>query len=94
MKQLFLAILFVLSFPALADDRKLELTPAQKVEVVWTLSNAVTALVVGAPVLLGTIASGKQEALCAALKGTYTPQGPDLCPGGDWVRIIPYLNKE
>lgn len=94
MKKLFVVLMLALSLPAFAQEKRPELTPAQKAEVVWTLSNALTALVVGAPVLLATVASGKQEELCGVLKGTYTPQGPDICPGGDWVRIIPYLKQD
>lgn len=74
---------------AFAQDRRPELTPAQKLNV----ANGVTALVVGPIALPAAILSGQKEGLCNVLGGTYTPNsdGKDQCPGGVWLRIIPYL---
>ena len=88
MKKLFLALLLA-PMLALAQPSKPELNPEQKLAV----ANAVTALAVGWFVLPAAILTGKQEALCKALGGTYTPAGPDLCPTGNWVAIIPYLGQ-
>lgn len=87
---LALAIALSLAFPATAQTRP-ELTPEQKLVVGWAFVNALTAFVVGAPVFLYVTATGKQAELCAAMKGTYDPKAKDICEGGDWVRIIPYL---
>lgn len=78
------------AFPAFADDRKIELTPEQKLKGALVLANAGTAL------LVGPILSGQKEGLCKVLGGTYTPNsdGKDQCPGGVWLRIIPYLGKD
>jgi hypothetical protein len=90
--RLVLAITIALSlvFPATAQTRP-ELTPEQKVTVWWSAVNAITAFVVGAPVFLYVTAIGKQAELCVAMKGTYNPKSQDICEGGDWVRIVPYL---
>ena len=74
---------------AFAQDRRPELTPAQKLNV----ANGVTALVVGPIALPAAILSGQKEGLCNVLGGTYTPNsdGKDQCPGGVWLRIIPFL---
>ena len=84
---LFFALMFSLS--AFAQANKPELTPEQKVNV----ANAVTAIVIGPIALPAAILSGKKEGLCGVLGGTYTPNsdGRDQCPGGVWLRIIPFL---
>jgi hypothetical protein len=91
---LFLSALF--AFPAFADDRKIELTPEQKLKGALVLANAGTALLVGPIALPAAILSGQKEGLCKVLGGTYTPNsdGKDQCPGGVWLRIIPYLGKD
>jgi hypothetical protein len=86
---LFLAALF--AFPALAQDRP-QLTPEQKLNV----ANGLTAVLVGPIALPAAMLSGQKEGLCKALGGTYTPNsdGLDQCPGGVWLRIIPYLMEK
>ena len=88
-KALAALFLSLLSLTALAQDRRPELTPEQKLNV----ANAVTAIVVGPVALPAAILSGQKEGLCNVLGGTYTPNsdGKDQCPGGVWLRIIPFL---
>jgi hypothetical protein len=62
-------------------------TPAQELAA----ANAITAMLVGWFVLPAAVVSGKTRELCEVLGGKYTPAGPDLCPGGDWVKVIPLL---
>jgi hypothetical protein len=76
------------------NSKAAELTPVQKASVVWAAANAVTAFAVGWFVLPAVTIAGKQKELCDVMKGTYDPTKPDICEGGDWVRIIPYLPKE
>lgn len=86
---IFVAALFATS--AFAQDRQRpELTPEQKLNV----ANGLTALIIGPVVLPAAILSGQKEGLCNVLGGTYTPNsdGKDQCPGGVWLRVIPYLN--
>jgi hypothetical protein len=68
-----------------------ELTPVQKATVAWVAANAITSFAVGWFVLPAVTIAGKQKELCDAMHGKYDPKAPDLCEGGDWVRIIPYL---
>ena len=79
----FLVVGVTYSCTARADDPK----PV----VVWVAANALTAFAVGWFILPAVTIAGKQEALCSAMKGKYDPTAKDLCEGGDWVRIIPYL---
>jgi hypothetical protein len=81
---------------AVAQDRRPELTPEQKLKGALVLANAGTALLVGPIALPAAILSGQKEGLCKVLGGTYTPNsdGQDQCPGGVWLRIIPYLGKD
>lgn len=71
-----------------------ELTPEQKLAVGWAFVNAITAFVVGVPVFIWATAAGKQKELCDAMKGKYDPSAKDICEGGDWVRIVPYLKDK
>jgi hypothetical protein len=90
MKSFFMSLIFaVFATSALAQDKKPELTPAQKLEI----ANGLTAVVVGPVALPAAILSGKKKELCDVLGGTYTPNsdGLDQCPGGVWLRILPYL---
>ena len=80
-------------FARAEEQRQPELTPVQKVGFVWSVANAATAIVVGIPVYLGATVAGKQKELCDVMHGKYDPTAPDICAGGDWVRIIPYLPK-
>ncbi len=93
-----LAILFAALFAtvAVAQDKKVELTPEQKLKGALVLANAGTALLVGPIALPAALLTGKVEGLCNVLGGTYTPNsdGKDQCPGGVWLRIIPYLGKD
>lgn len=75
------------------EQRRPELTPEQKATVVWAFANALTSFVIGAPVFLYVTVTGKQKELCDVMKGTYDPTAKDICAGGDWVRVIPYLPK-
>jgi hypothetical protein len=59
----------------------------------WAFANALTSFVIGAPVFLYVTVTGKQKELCDVMKGTYDPTAKDICAGGDWVRVIPYLPK-
>ena len=75
---------------AVAQDRdRPELTPLQKLNV----ANGLTAVLVGPIALPAAMLSGQKEGLCKVLGGTYTPNsdGKDQCPGGVWLRIIPFL---
>jgi hypothetical protein len=83
-----LFLLFSLSLPTSAQD-KAELTPLQKLNV----ANGLTAVIVGPVAFPAAMLSGQKEGLCNVLGGTYTPNsdGKDQCPGGVWLRIIPYL---
>jgi hypothetical protein len=93
----FLSLLFLsfsLSFPALSQEKRPELTPEQKIKGALVLANAATALVVGPVFLPAAILTGKKEGLCNLLGGKYrpdAPQGEDQCPGGIWLRTIPYI---
>jgi hypothetical protein len=69
------------------------LTPAQKISVVWAAANALTAITVGWIILPAVTIAGKQKTLCDAMHGKYDPKAKDLCEGGDWVRIIPFLSN-
>ena len=92
MKRL-IALMFAMmfAFGAFAQEaKKPELNPEQKLAV----ANAVTALIVGAPAVLWAVTTGNQETLCKVLGGSYNPAGPDLCPTGNWVAIIPFLKKD
>jgi hypothetical protein len=99
MKYLVTLILSALfAFPALAQDRP-QLTPLQKLNV----ANGVTAVVLGPVILPAAMLTGNKEGLCNVLGGTYTPNSDgkslpsgsepsgDQCPGGVWLRILPYL---
>lgn len=44
-------------------------------------------------VFLPATAIGKQKELCDVMHGTYDPTAKDICAGGDWVRVIPYIPK-
>jgi hypothetical protein len=71
-----------------------ELTPEQKLKATLVLANAATALVVGPVAVPYAIIKGQKKELCDVLGGKYrpdAPQGEDQCPGGVWLRIIPYL---
>ena len=88
----FFALLFTALFATLgfAQDRdRPELTPEQKLNV----ANGLTAVLVGPIALPAAMLSGQKEGLCKVLGGTYTPNsdGKDQCPGGVWLRIIPFL---
>jgi hypothetical protein len=95
MKHLTTIILVLaLSLTANAQEqRRPELTPEQKLAVGWAFANALTSFVIGAPVFLYVTVTGKQKELCDVMKGTYDPTAKDICAGGDWVRVIPYLPK-
>ena len=84
---IFVAALFATS--AFAQANRPELTPEQKLNV----ANALTAVLVGPIALPAAILSGQKEGLCKVMGGTYTPNsdGKDQCPGGVWLRVIPYL---
>jgi hypothetical protein len=86
----FLVVGLSYACTAKAQERP-SLTPQQKATVVWAAANALTSFAVGWFVLPAVTIAGKQEALCSAMHGKYDPKAQDLCEGGDWVRIIPYL---
>ena len=81
-----MTVLFAMGQAAHAQEK-----PAPKPVVVWTAANVLTSFAVGWFVLPAAIITGKQQALCDILQGTYDPKAADQCAGGDWVRIIPYL---
>ena len=88
------SVMAAFAMPTFAQDTKRpELTPEQKLKGALILANAGTALVVGPLALPAAILTGQREGLCKVLGGTYTPNsdGKDQCPGGVWLRIIPYL---
>ena len=89
MKKLFpLVMTLALSLPVMAQDRP-ELTPEQKANV----ANGLVAVLAGPVVLPAAMLSGQKKGLCDVLGGTYTPNsdGKDQCPGGVWLRIIPFV---
>lgn len=90
---LTLMVLFWVADARADEQRRPELTPVQKAGFVWSVANAATAIVFGIPVYLGATVAGKQKELCDVMKGRYDPTAPDICAGGDWVRVIPYLPK-
>lgn len=59
----------------------------------YAFINGIVALTVGTVALPAAIASGQQEGLCKVLKGKYDPTARDQCAGGEWARIIPYVQK-
>lgn len=94
MKHILASIIFALSLTANAQEqRRPELTPEQKLAVGWAFANMITSFVIGAPVFLYVTVTGKQKELCDVMHGTYDPAAKDICAGGDWVRVIPYLPK-
>jgi hypothetical protein len=90
---IFLAALLVATNSHAQEQRRPELAPEQKLAVGWAFANALTSFVIGAPVFLYVTVTGKQKELCDVMKGTYDPTAKDICAGGDWVRVIPYLPK-
>lgn len=61
------------------------------------LANLFLALVLGIPLTGGATVLHKQEQLCAAMGGTFTPAGTvpptppysgDVCPGGKWINLV------
>ena len=70
-----------------------ELTPEQKLKAAFIGAEAATALVIGPVFLPAALITGQQEGLCKLMGGTYTPNsdGKDQCPGGIWLRTIPYV---
>lgn len=94
MKKLIVALALAISLPALAANppQKPELSPGEK----WNILNGIVAIAVGWFVLPGAILTGKQEELCKVMKGKYDPNAKDICAGGQWVFVLPYLddNKE
>ena len=95
MKHLVLILSLFLSLPAMAQDRKPELSPESKL----ALAEGVVALVVGPVALPAAILTGKTEQLCWVLEGnkkpsSYNLNGGDQCPNGNWLRIIPYLKQD
>lgn len=87
-----IALFFAMLFATLgfAQDRdRPELSPLQKLNV----ANGLTAVLTGPIVLPAAILSGQKEGLCNVLGGKYTPNsdGMDQCPGGVWLRIIPFI---
>jgi hypothetical protein len=89
MKSFFVSLLLSVFALSATAQEKPQLTPAQKLNI----ANGLTAVVVGPVALPAAILSGKKKELCDVLGGTYTPNsdGLDQCPGGVWLRIIPYL---
>lgn len=93
MKKLILALLTAVSMSAFAQPVKIELTPEQKLKTALIAAEATTALVLGPVLLPAAILSGQREGLCKIMGGTYTPNsdGKDQCPGGIWLKTIPYV---
>ena len=54
-----------------------------------TLVAVIVALLVGGILDTGTALTGTQKPFCERyLKGTYTPEGPDVCPDGQWSALV------
>jgi len=53
--------------------------------------DAVAAMLIGWFVVPVATFTGNSEALCSAMRGTYTAQGPDRCPDGHWAALVPLL---
>jgi hypothetical protein len=92
MKKLIATLMaLTLSLSVMAEPvKRPELTPKQTI----FLANAATALAVGWFVVPAATLTGKKEQLCGVLGGEYrpnVPQGEDQCPGGIWLRVLPYL---
>jgi hypothetical protein len=89
MKNLFVAFLFVLSLPSMAQQRP-ELTPEQK----WNAANAVSAVALGWFVLPAAIITGKREGLCKLMGGKYDLSAADQCAGGQWANVALFLKEQ
>jgi hypothetical protein len=49
----------------------------------------VAPLIVMSIIVVGVTATGKQEQLCKAMGGTYTPAYTgNVCPGGSWLNLF------
>ena len=85
MKKLFVA-LFAMAFSALAPAQ-VQTKPAPSRP---DAASAVVALAAATIILPAAIITGKRDALCAAMGGTYFPNsdGFDQCPGGQWSALV------
>ena len=97
-KLLFLFFSLCFSFSVLAQAPNLPDRPALTPEQKLSVANAVTAIIVGPVALPAAMLSGQKEALCHVLEGHKQPSsfnnnsdGRDQCPGGIWLRAIPYV---
>ena len=85
MKKLFVVLLSALfALPALAQ---VQTKPAPSRP---DAASAVVALAAASIILPAAIITGKRDALCAAMGGTYFPNsnGLDQCPGGQWSALV------
>jgi hypothetical protein len=90
-KKIVALLLVALSFGAFAQDKKLELTPEQKLIAGLYVAEGVSALVLGPVILPVATLAGKKEELCKAMKGKFDLTAADQCAGGSWLRLIPIL---
>ena len=57
--------------------------------VAETLLAGIIALTVGAVLVVGATATGRQAELCSRMQGVYNPTGPgELCLGGSWKNVL------
>ena len=85
MKQLFVA-LFAMSVATCAPAQ-VQTKPAPSRP---DAASAVVALAAATVILPAAIITGKRDALCAAMGGTYFPNsdGLDQCPDGQWSALV------
>jgi hypothetical protein len=57
-------------------------------EIALNVANALAAMILGPFLVPAAVATGNQEALCKELGGVYTPTATDVCPGGQWIRVV------
>ena len=89
MKKLIGAVALSLSIATAQAQSIPQPTPEQVVAA----ENVVVAMLVGWFVLPIAVLTGKTKELCDVMGGKYTPTGPDICPGGDWVKVVPLLRE-
>lgn len=78
-----IAFIFAFAFATLSWAQPPQPDPPGKVA-----ANVAVALTLGGVVSAVALLTGNVPKLCSALKGTYTPTGPDRCPDGQWRNLL------
>jgi hypothetical protein len=90
MKKTILAV--ALSLSTITATAAPQLPPEVKLNIFLNVANMVTAMVLGVPTHLYMLANpGSKPAVCEAMGGTVNMDGGDQCPGGVWLKLIPYV---